>query len=44
MEPIYVRLVLQAHHLDLGFYDKHYAPGAYTASHRVHFTRWHPEG
>ena len=44
IDPMYVRLVLQAHHLDLDFYDRHYAPGAYTDSHRDHFKLWHPEG
>jgi hypothetical protein len=39
---MFVRLVLQAHHLDLGFYDRHYAEGAYTDLHRRHMETWHP--
>jgi hypothetical protein len=35
---------LQAHHLDLEFYDKFYEPGAYLKSHAEHMARWHPEG
>ena len=34
---------LQAHHLDLEFYDKFYEPGAYTKAHAEHMARWHPE-
>lgn len=43
IDPMYVRLAFQAHHLDLGYYDRHYAPGAYAESHREHFRRWHPD-
>ncbi|MEW6581486.1 MAG: hypothetical protein AB1416_01830 [Actinomycetota bacterium] len=43
IDPMYVRLAFQAHHLDLEFYDRHYAPGAYTEAHREHFRRWHPD-
>jgi hypothetical protein len=42
IDPMFVRLVVQAHHLDLDFYDRHYGPGAYGASHRDHMERWHP--
>jgi hypothetical protein len=34
---------LQAHHLDLGFYDHHFKPGAYLETHAQHFNRWHSE-
>jgi hypothetical protein len=34
---------LQAHHLDLGFYDEFYKPGAYLKTHATHMARWHPE-
>ena len=40
---MFTRLVFQAHHLDLEFYDKYYAEGAYTEMHRNHFKLWHPE-
>jgi hypothetical protein len=32
---------LQAHHLDLGFYDQHFGPGAYLRTHAEHMERWH---
>ena len=35
---------LQAHHLDLEFYDHFYKPGAYLKSHAEHMARWHPAG
>lgn len=40
---VYVLTLLQAHHLDLGFYDHHFAPGAYLETHRHHLERWHPD-
>jgi hypothetical protein len=38
---IFVLTYLQAHHLDLEFYDKHFAPGAYLETHARHMERWH---
>lgn len=32
---------IQAHHLDLEFYDKFYQPGAYLKTYAVHMTQWH---
>ena len=32
---------LQAHHLDLEYYDHHYRPGAYLETHARHQERWH---
>jgi hypothetical protein len=32
---------LQAHHLDLGFYDEHFGPGAYLPTQAEHMARWH---
>jgi hypothetical protein len=32
---------LQAHHLDLGFYDHHFGPGAYLPTHASHMADWH---
>ncbi|MEZ4548108.1 MAG: hypothetical protein R3B51_10480 [Thermodesulfobacteriota bacterium] len=43
LDPMFTRLVFQAHHLDLEFYDKYYTEGAYTEMHRDHFKLWHPE-
>ena len=38
---IHTLMYLQAHHLDLDFYDHHFEPGAYLETHRVHMARWH---
>ncbi len=35
---------LQAHHLELEFYDHHFGPGAYLHTHAEHMARWHQEG
>jgi hypothetical protein len=35
---------VQAVHLDTGFYDTHYQPGAYLDSHAQHLERWHGAG
>ncbi len=35
---------LQAHHLDLEFYDHHFQAGAYLQTHAEHMARWHPDG
>jgi hypothetical protein len=32
---------LQAHHLDLEFYDEHFGPGAYLRTQAEHMARWH---
>ncbi|TLD41990.1 MAG: hypothetical protein JETT_1779 [Candidatus Jettenia ecosi] len=41
---IFVITYLQAHHLDLEFYDTFYKPGAYLKTHATHMARWHPQG
>jgi hypothetical protein len=38
---VFVRQYLQAHHIELGFYDEHFGPGAYLETHARHFERWH---
>ena len=38
---IFVITCLQAHHLDLEFYDKFYEPGAYLRTHADHMAKWH---
>lgn len=38
---IFSVMYLQAHHLDLEFYDTHFAPGAYLRTHAEHMERWH---
>jgi hypothetical protein len=35
---------VQAHHLDLEYYDTHFAPGAYLPTHANHMVRWHASG
>jgi len=35
-------IYLEAHHLDLEFYDEFYMPGSYLKTHRDHMARWHP--
>jgi hypothetical protein len=41
---VLVLMYLQAHHLDLDFYDAKFQPGAYLDTHREHFERWHANG
>ncbi len=38
---IFVMQYLQAHHLDLEFYDTFYKPGAYLDTHAKHIDQWH---
>jgi len=38
---IYVQTYLQAHHLDLEFYDRYFNPGACLKTHREHLAKWH---
>jgi hypothetical protein len=40
---IYILTYLQAHHLDLDFYDRHFKPGAYLKTHAQHMARWHSD-
>jgi hypothetical protein len=43
VDPMYMRLVFQAMHLDLEFYDKYYPPGSYSDMHVNHFKLFHPD-
>lgn len=43
VDPMYMRLVFQAMHIDLEFYDKYYPPGSYSDLHVNHFKLFHPE-
>jgi hypothetical protein len=38
---VYVLTVLQAHHLDLDFYDKNFQAGGYLHTHADHMKMWH---
>lgn len=40
---IFLITYLQAHHLDLDFYDQFYKPGAYLKTHAHHMDRWHSQ-
>jgi hypothetical protein len=40
---IFLIMYLQAHHLDLEFYDKFFQPGSYLQTHARHFSLWHPQ-
>ncbi|WP_261343052.1 hypothetical protein [Maioricimonas rarisocia] len=39
---MFVLTCLQAHHLDLEFYDRHFEAGAYLRTHAEHMRQWHP--
>lgn len=43
VDPMYMRLVFQAMHIDVEFYDKYYPKGSYTDMHVNHFKNFHPE-
>jgi hypothetical protein len=38
---LFILNYLQAHHLDLEFYDRFFTPGAYLPTHAEHLARWH---
>jgi hypothetical protein len=38
---IYILMHLQTHHLDLEYYDQHFAPGSYLGTHARHMETWH---
>ena len=38
---MYAMMYLQAHHLDLGYYDTHFGPGSYLSTHAHHARNWH---
>ncbi len=38
---IFILTYLQAHHLDLDFYDTFYNPGSYLRTHAEHMSNWH---
>jgi len=40
---IFSLMYLQAHHLELEFYDHHFKPGAYLRTHAEHMARWHSQ-
>lgn len=40
---IFAIMYLQAHHLDLEFYDTFFHPGSYLRTHAQHLSQWHKE-
>jgi len=38
---VFIMNYVQAHHLDLDFYDRFFKPGAYLETHAAHMRRWH---
>jgi hypothetical protein len=40
---VFIMNYVQAHHLDLDFYDRFFKPGAYLRTHADHMRRWHHE-
>jgi hypothetical protein len=38
---VFILNYVQAHHLDLDFYDRYFKPGAYLRTHAEHMQRWH---
>ncbi|HEX2064212.1 MAG TPA: hypothetical protein VHE80_07295 [Acidimicrobiales bacterium] len=38
---LFILNYVQAHHLDLDFYDRYFKPGAYLSTHAEHMQRWH---
>jgi hypothetical protein len=38
---LFIMNYVQAHHLDLEFYDRFFKPGAYLPTHAEHMARWH---
>jgi len=40
---VFIMNYVQAHHLDLDFYDRFFRPGAYLRTHAEHMQRWHGE-
>jgi hypothetical protein len=41
VDAIHLMWLMQAHHLDLSYYDKFFRPGAYSTTHATHMATWH---
>jgi len=41
VQSVFCFMYLQAHHLDLEFYDYHFSPGAFLTTHKEHMKKWH---
>ena len=42
IDTMHLMWFMQAHHLDLDFYDRFFKAGAYGHPHRAHMATWHP--
>jgi hypothetical protein len=40
---LFIMNYVQAQHIDTGFYDRFFKPGAYLGTHADHMRLWHPE-
>jgi hypothetical protein len=40
-DAMHLMWVIQAHHIDIDYYDRFFAPGAYGPGHAAHMTTWH---
>ena len=41
-DAVHLMWLIQAHHIDRDFYDRHFRAGAYGATHASHMATWHP--
>jgi hypothetical protein len=41
VDAMHLMWMMQAHHLDTDFYDRHFQPGAYGPTHAAHMASWH---
>jgi hypothetical protein len=42
VDAMHLMWFMQAHHLDIDYYDRFFQPGAYGATHAAHMAKWHP--
>ena len=43
VDTMHLMWLMQAHHLDLEFYDRFFGPGAYGPTHAAHLAAWHAD-
>jgi hypothetical protein len=42
VDTVHLMWLMQAHHLNLAFYDQFFGPGAYGPTHASRLAAWHP--
>jgi hypothetical protein len=42
LDAMHLMWFMQAHHLDIDYYDRFFRPGAYGPTHAAHLSTWHP--